>query len=624
MRAGNRSMRQIIRLSMRFFLLSALILAMSLTGCSGLSFNTADGSDVNVTIRISMYNDIAYSGWRTYVEEQCPEINFIWENNRNSTQNLIYQASHGDMADIVTIRRFENDSATGLAPYLMDLGNEPLTDTFSKGTLDSFTFDGHVCWYPAPGMMESILANISLFNKYGITVPKTVHELEEACLKFREAGIDGLMTDAGTGYRSTFLLEGFSYADYFAKNEGKEWLNSFLAGNTPELPSAGGDCLYSLLKDFEQNDVLSETDLSVSGADVQAGFAAGKAAMTMIGSDQKYQGKTDTEYSIIPCLGTSETDRILYTYPVFSTAVSKAAENDAPKKAAVEKVLSAMYSSEAQQILANGSDALISYNEGIDLPVSDTYGAVADLIREKKYFIRFLNRNMFSAAPDALADVIAKDTSEDVFLQDFNTALNKPLDTAVVGTSDVKAGNQLGEDYLLERSAASVLAQTVQEALGADTVILEGKSAAAPIYKGNYTSSDVNAAVVDEKLFQAELTGAQLQEIFDKAILATTTYAYSALEPLVDYPAISGAKAFLSTDGGTNRLLAPDGKEIDKNAVYHVVLSQTILTALTYLQDENASAFTPCEDTLQGVFKTRLASGSLPKPEQYYEVGTAE
>lgn len=95
----------------------AVILAISLllSGCGKLSGRGKKSGD-GLTVRISMYNDIAYSAWRTYVEKQCPDLTIIWENNRNSTQSLIYEAKHGDMADIVTIRRFETDSAAELSP----------------------------------------------------------------------------------------------------------------------------------------------------------------------------------------------------------------------------------------------------------------------------------------------------------------------------------------------------------------------------------------------------------------------------------------------------------------------------------------------------------------------------
>lgn len=72
---------------------AAMIIAGMLSGCSFLSGEETVQNSREETVRISMYNDIAYSDWRTYVESRFPDITFIWENNRNSTQNLIYQAN---------------------------------------------------------------------------------------------------------------------------------------------------------------------------------------------------------------------------------------------------------------------------------------------------------------------------------------------------------------------------------------------------------------------------------------------------------------------------------------------------------------------------------------------------
>ena len=63
-------------------------------------------------------------------------------------------SAHGDMADMITIRRFETDSAVALAPYLMELQDEPLSATFDEGTFNTFSIDGKVYWYPAPGMYQ--------------------------------------------------------------------------------------------------------------------------------------------------------------------------------------------------------------------------------------------------------------------------------------------------------------------------------------------------------------------------------------------------------------------------------------------------------------------------------------
>lgn len=596
-----------------------LAAALTLTGCStGRSAGRSAGG--GLTIRISMYNDIAYSAWRTYVDEQCPEVSFVWENNRNSTQNLIYQAEHGDLADIVTIRRFENDSAAQLAPWLMDLGSEPLAASFTDGALAPFTFDGRVCWYPAPGMIEALYANVSLFERCGIPVPQTTAELESACKSFGALGINGVSVDASAGYRSTFLLEGFGYAPYFSTEEGQTWLGDFLAGTTTELSPQGGAALASLLRDFKDNNVLEQSDLTASTADALAAFDTEKAAMITNGSDHTYTGKAGTRYQVIPCLGRTREDQILYTYPVFSTAVSKEAADDPEKKAAVEHVLEVMYSAEAQQILAQGTEALLSYNDGVELPVSALYASVGGLISDKKCFIRFLNRNTFSAASAAVRDMLTDGGTDESFTENFNAALTEPLDTTVIGTSNVAAGNQLGEERPLERAAASVIAQAARDAVGADAAVIEAKCAAAPIYRGNYTESDLNACVADEGLYRASLTGAQLQSVFDSVIRATTTYRYHDIEPVVDYPALGGLTASLSADGKESRLLLPDGSALDADSVYDVVVSKTIFSALGYLQNENAGAFAPVETTLQGAFRQKLAAGKLPQPAQYFRV----
>ena len=103
----------------------------------------------------------------------------------------------------------------------------------------------------------------------------------------------------------------------------------------------------------------------------------------------------------------------------------------------------------------------------------------------------------------------------------------------------------------------------------ADAVIIEAKDAAAPIYKGDYTASDLNAAVVDEKLYSAELSEAQMQNVFDAVMTATTTYGYNSQEPMVDYPALSGIKADLSIDGTENTLINLNGTALDQDRTYH-------------------------------------------------------
>jgi len=595
------------------FLLSVFIV---LSGCTVSRTSTMING---ITIRISMYNDISYSGWRTYVESKFPDVNFIWENNRNSTQNLIYQAEHGDMADIVMIRRFENDNASALAPYLEDLSGSSLASTFTDGSLIPYTYAGKVCWLPAPGMMESIYVNQTLFEQYGIKIPETLSEFEDACEKFNVLGIKGFAVNLSAGYRSTFVLEGLGNV-YFSSAEGEQWLDSFHNNSTSVLSENGAVYLAEMLRTFRNKGVLSESDLTLQEVSMFSEFDTNEAAMITAPSDVAYTGKRNTKYTILPCLGDTKEDQTLYTYPVFNTAVSKKVADDSEKQDIVHQILNVMYSEDAQKILAEGTDALFSYNKDIDLPINSLYQPVADLIHDKKCIVRFLNRNMFSASVAAVSSIIKDNADNTEFMTVINHYLSAPQDTTVIGTSSLHAGNQLGEDYPLERSSASVIAQTVKMQIDADAVIIEAKDAAAPIYKGDYTASDLNAAVVDEKLYSAELSEAQMQNVFDAVMTATTTYGYNSQEPMVDYPALSGIKADLSIDGTENTLINLNGTALDQDRTYHVVISQIIMNALTSLRDENAVSFTGIDDTLLSCFTARLQTGRLPEAEQYFKV----
>ena len=333
----NGSFRRRIRVA------AALAVLISLL-CTGCSTGAASLSGREMTIRISMYNDIAYTEWRTYVEKQFPDVAFIWENNRNSTQNLIYQAKHGDMADIVMIRRFESDSAAELAPYLMSLNKNEETAAFSEGTLDPFTFDGKVCWYPAPGMAESIYANVSLFERSGIKIPETVSELETACTRFRELGIDGLKIEASLGYRSTLLLEGFNYGGCFSTEEGKAWMKEFLSGKNTELPEDVCRQMASVLRRLSDHCVLEKSDLDLQSADALSSFDAEKCAMIISGSDKVFTGKTGTDYQVIPCLGRTKDDRVPLYLPGGQHCRFPERKKEPGKKAEVEKILKVMYS----------------------------------------------------------------------------------------------------------------------------------------------------------------------------------------------------------------------------------------------------------------------------------------
>ncbi|MDD3404542.1 MAG: ABC transporter substrate-binding protein, partial [Hespellia sp.] len=253
---------------------SVMIMAttFSLAACgTNTSSNKVPGDD-RTTIRVSMFNDASYTNWRAYVQEQCPEINIVWENNRNSFDNLLYMAEHDDMADIVSIRKFTSDGAKSLSPYLADLKGNAMTDTFAEGSLSFFTYDDKVNWYPESGMIASLYVNKSLLDSLGIAVPTTRAELEEACTKMAEQGYYGLTSDFSAGYHATATLEGFGAQYFFETEAGNAWREAYQDGTVhtadTETFTQVGDALTSLV----QNNVITQPMWQLAGTGRETAF----------------------------------------------------------------------------------------------------------------------------------------------------------------------------------------------------------------------------------------------------------------------------------------------------------------------------------------------------------------
>jgi ABC-type glycerol-3-phosphate transport system substrate-binding protein len=107
-------------------------------------------TDGRPIVRISMYNSSAYPLWRAFVEKSCPYAAIRWEDNRNAASNVLYMAKHGDVPDIIAIRRFETDTTAALEPYLADLSGLPVTKMFYQRALEPYRRNGKQYWLPGP------------------------------------------------------------------------------------------------------------------------------------------------------------------------------------------------------------------------------------------------------------------------------------------------------------------------------------------------------------------------------------------------------------------------------------------------------------------------------------------
>lgn len=193
----------------------------------------SDGSG-NVTISIlSRYGDdtaVDAKAFREGVEEYKaahPEVTVVDESITDETQfnNKFKTAmATGDMPTIFmtygggTARSYVESGL--VADLSADLAaDKEWYDSFNPNMFDMIEFEGIEGTYGIPyaAYADSLFCNKALFDQYGIEIPKTVEEFEEACDKFLENGV----TPLPIGDKSTFR-GGHLFALLMAKRSGNE------------------------------------------------------------------------------------------------------------------------------------------------------------------------------------------------------------------------------------------------------------------------------------------------------------------------------------------------------------------------------------------------------------------
>ena len=609
-----------VRLAIAAMLAMALLATLSLLGCATGAQKSGDHrtQDGRVIVRVSLYNSSSFPEWRAYVEKQCPDVYIQWEDNRNYCSNVIYQAKHDDIPDLVGIRRFESDSADELEPYLADLSDLPLTRTFNDDDLIPFQSGGKQYWLPEPGTVEGLWANATLFQQYGIELPTDLGSLVSACQQMEGQGKVALASSCSQGYTCTALLEGFGAAGFLGTDAGRAWRTSFESGEATSVDAAGFAQMAEVLCRLRDAGIITGEDVSSSPIEVSTQMNLGQAAITLKASDAVLNPNSSYSFVALPYFGETASDSALYTYPVFSLAMSKDAAGDSERQQACTEVLSAMFSEDAQNILDTGTEGLISYSKGVELPLASSMESVRPLIEARRYLIRTMNSNTFSATTKTLKELAAGGNPTSLV-----STLNKSLfvfsDPVEVGTSKVAASSKRDENMCSE--AGSVIAQAVRSQIGTDIAVIDSREAFSPIYQGTYTDIDLQAVAWNGPLYTAQLAGWQVKDLLDEEVLCSTSFSQGSTEPLVDYPALAGIRLTMQRDGTIEQVTDTSGTELDDGATYSVTISDRIRSALQVRGSDLLGAFSKQDKDLVTCLTEQLASGDgLGKPEEYYVV----
>lgn len=595
------------------------MITLLLSGC-GAQSRSAEAKSDPLTVYVWDNNLIEYVA--PYIKEQIPdqEIEFIAGNNNVDLYN--YLEEHGELPDIITTRRFSEKDAEALQPYLLDFGSYDIVSQYYSYALQYYTdSDGSVKWLPVCGIPETIIANKTLFDQYGMEIPSNYEEFAECCRKFHENGIKPYTSELSADWAAHSLVQGAAI-DQFSGIDGIRWRSSI---ESTSDDSAFEDSLWKQIftevNTFMQDTYLTESDLACNIDTAREQFVNGEAAMFR-GTPavlNNLETLMDDELVRIPYFSQTSDESWIYTYPSFNIALNKALEADKDKLDLAMKVVDCFTSEEGQKLVAGG-DGMISYNVHVNSDL-DGMAGVETQIENNAFYIRYASNGSFSGSLQAVKGLLSGQMDEtqayEVFRQEIcSKKEQEPEITEFQKQYNISLNDRGGRD------AASVILTTVRKNRNAELAFSSYFYYTSSIYAGSCTETDANMMTAHNDgtgLWRASLSGAQIKELIAQYLEGTDVDLQ--VTSRYELPIASGMKLIVGK--GEDRFELKDieigGSSMDENKTYDILLTAEIkrLYESMYPEQELKS-----EDMdLSGTWMSVIRDGQQPsEPEDYIRV----
>jgi hypothetical protein len=415
------------------------------------------------------------------------------------------------------------------------------------------------------------------------------------------------------------LFQGLGLDVFFNTAEGTNWLNGFRSGGNPSVNQSGFKKILARFRTLKEKNLITSEDLTTDTATLTQKMASGNVGVFRRSLDTSLVNSAAASYVALPFFGESADESCLFTYPVFSIALTKKSAIDQTKFKATQTLLEAMFSKEAQNKLNTAGEGLISYNKDVSLSHSQVMDNIQDEISSGKYFIRAINSNSFAVFKKALTMLVMDNSSDDNIISYIDSHLYQTIDTTTIATSDKEAPYAL--DASLCSPAGSIVSNTLASYMKACGMVVDSKEIAASLYKGDYNMLDIKALLFSDQLYEGALTKDQLLSLVENAIYASTTFANGSSEPLMIYPVLGGFTAKVREDGQVLELFDSNGAKLKDGEKYSVVISSLTYQALGFLSYQSIGDFTVMEMDLPTAFaKAWVSNGKLSSAVSYWSL----
>lgn len=596
-----------------------LLITILLSGCGTPESTVGENAD---HLTVYVWNNEMMKDVVPYIEGQIPdqEIEFIVGNNNVDLYN--YLEEHDDLPDIITTRRFSEKDAEALQPYLMDLGAYDIVSEYYPYALQYYTdSDGAIKWLPVCGIPETIIANKTLFDKYGIKIPENYEEFAECCTKLHENGIKPYTSELAMDWAAHSLIQGAA-VDRLSSIDGIEWRSSIESSSDD---SAFKDDLWNRIftevNTFMKDTYLTESDLECNIDAAREMFISGEAAMFRgtPGVMEVLRSNMDAELVRLPYFSQTSDESWVYTYPSFNIALNGELEKNDEKLELALKVLDCFLSEEGQKLVADG-DGMISYNAHVESDFDGMTG-VEDEIENNAFYIRYASNGSFSGSLQAVKGLLSGQMDESQAYEAFRQEVCSKKEEEA-GIIDFQKQYNIGMNDRCGRDAASSILTTVRKSMDTELAFSSYYYYTSSIYPGSCTETEVNMMVAHNDgtaLWPVSLDGAQIKELIN-TYLAGTEGEFCVTNKY-KLPVASGMKLVIEPEKDYFKLkdVEIDGHSIDDNEKYDILITDEIKALLDTIYPD--MELKNADVDLANAWCLAIGNGQQPcEPEDYVEV----
>lgn len=591
-----------------------LIFLIILSGCT----QAKEEKDDHLTVFLWQSRLIKYLV--PYIREQFPDKDIEFIVGNNDTDLYSYYNEHGELPDIITVRRYSGTDAIDLKDELLDLSAYDIVSEFYNYALQYYyNSDNGINWLPVCGIPQTIIANKTLFDRYDIKVPTNYEEYVKACDKFYKLGIKPYSMDLAEDWSNHEIIQGAAIG-LFTSLEGIKWCN--------EVESTKGDILfddefwfkvYEQTSQFIKDSHFTADDLNVGVDEGWEMFINEESAMfhgtpeILKNSEKEMNG---AELIRLPYFSQDDEEGYVYMTPSLHVALNKNLKDNKEKLETALAVVDCMISEKGQQLISDGGE-VISFN--LDVPSTmNVNKGLEEQLNKNNFYIRYAGQKSFKAAYDSIHGLLSGRMDE----QEAYKALVDGINNNNNNTEPVISFENDYSIFLNKnngRDGASSILTTVAKKMGTELALSPYYYFTSSIYKGDCSAKRIKLMIAQDtnaRLYLLKLTGKEIYELVDRYL--STNDGDITVTNKYELPIASGMKLVLDKDLKLTDILV-DGETIDLDKEYSIMLLEGIMPTLKALYDKD---YEPIENSGLSIEWNDYASlDQQPSaPEDYIEI----